>query len=51
MLDHYNETIPPCIMLKQTNDPCPGLTVRFPSPYTFLMETVVLPQRPGQPLT
>lgn len=30
-----NETIPPCIMLKQTNDPCPGLTVRFPSPYTF----------------
>lgn len=46
-----NETIPLCIMLKQTNDPCPGLTVRFPSPYTFLMETVVLPQRPGQPWT
>ena len=35
-------------MLKQTNDPCPGLTVRFPIPYTFLTGFAVLPQRPGQ---
>ena len=35
-------------MLKQTCDPCPGLAVRFPVPYTFLMGLAVLPQRPGQ---
>lgn len=43
-----NEISPPCIMLKQTLDPCPGLTVRFPTPYTFLTGFAVLPQRPGQ---
>jgi hypothetical protein len=43
-----NEISPPCIMLKQTCDPCPGLAVRFPFPYTFLVGLAVLPQRPGQ---
>lgn len=33
-----NEISPPCIMLKQTNDPCPGLAMRFPFPYTSLTE-------------
>jgi len=30
-------------MLKQTNDPCPDLAIRFPIPYTFLMKLAVLP--------
>ena len=33
-----NEISPPCIMLKQTSDPCPGLAIRFPFPYTSLTE-------------
>ena len=35
-------------MLKQTNDPCLGLAVRFPVPHTFLVGLAVFPQRPGQ---
>ncbi|MCH5352233.1 MAG: hypothetical protein J1E06_02065 [Acutalibacter sp.] len=38
-----NEIAPPCIMLKQTSDPCPGLAIRFPVPYTLLYGIVVLP--------
>lgn len=33
---------------QQTCDPCPGLAVRFPDPYTSPMGLDVLPQRPGQ---
>lgn len=48
--DHnsWNEIALPCIMLKQTNDPCPSLDVRFPNLYTFLTDLAVLPRRPGQ---
>ena len=40
-----NETAPPCIMLKQTSDPCPGLASRFPGPHTFPAGRAVLPWR------
>lgn len=40
-----NETVPPCIMLKQTSDPCPGLASRFPGPHTFPAGRDVLPWR------
>ena len=40
-----NETVPPCIMLKQTSDPCPGLASRFPGPHTFPAGRAVLPWR------
>ena len=45
----WNEISPPCIMRKQTSDPCPGLDIRFPSPHTFLAGLFVLPCRPGKP--
>ena len=44
----WNEISPPCIMRKQTSDPCPGLDIRFPSPHTFPADLFILPCRPGQ---
>ena len=40
-----NEPVPPCIMLNQTSDPCPGLASRFPGPHTFPAGRAVLPWR------
>lgn len=41
----WNEISPPCIVLRQTSDPCPGLAIRFPVPYTLLMGVPYLPWR------
>lgn len=38
-----NAISPPCIMLKQTSDPCPGLAMRFPFPYTSFTELPLMP--------
>lgn len=46
----WNEISPPCIMLRQTSDPCPGLAIRFPVPYTSLMDVPYYRGGiPGQP--